>query len=134
MSIFSKLSTLMLLPLMIAVATNPTPRQYQRYLHRKTCQLAEPKSWVTQITCEILDSLPEPTRGWIVTQHITRHNYWLFSVYVIDSPTLYDKSLGIVGSFFEVEQSTKNHVLDLQYYCKIQAFETGKLTSTLSTD
>lgn len=87
--------------LIVAVAVNPRPQQYQRYVYRKLCQQTQLQSLEAQLTCNGLRILPAEAREAILGQYVTRHNYGVFSLYVLDMPTLYDESLGLVGGFID---------------------------------
>lgn len=89
------------LVLLAALALNPSPSQYQRYVYRKLCQRTELQRLEAQLTCEALRLMPAGTRERILGKYVTRHNYGVFSLYVLDMPALYDESLGVAGSFVD---------------------------------
>ena len=89
------------LVLIAAAVFNPGPREYRRHVYRKLCQQTHLQNWETQATCEGLRILPAEVREAILGQYVTRHNYGVFSLYVLDMPTLYDESLGVAGGFID---------------------------------
>ncbi len=95
---------LVLLPIILANATNPSPKEYRRYVYRKLCLTQGLRSWDVQMTCDALNLLPETGREWALGKNVTRDNYWLFSVYTLDAPTLYDASLGLGGGFIDISE------------------------------
>jgi hypothetical protein len=86
-SILVKLS-IALLPMVIAIATNPRPTEYRDHIYRKFCLEQKNKSWDTQTTCNALKFMPKDTRHWTLDQYITHRNYWVFSIYAIHFPAL----------------------------------------------
>ena len=95
------------LVLAVAVALNPSPRQYRRYVYRKLCQRSQLESREAQATCALLRAMPTPMREGALGQYVSRRNYGVFSVYVLDAPTLHDESLGIFGLFMDWQRDSQ---------------------------
>ncbi|WAL59237.1 DUF4359 domain-containing protein [Thermocoleostomius sinensis] len=88
----------------IAILTNPTRKDYRDYVVYKTCRQAD-RPPAVQAACTTIRALPRPSGQWVVDQYVRRRNYWLFSIYLVDSPLVRDVSLGVGGHFIELESS-----------------------------
>lgn len=86
---------------LVAIATNPSPADYQQYLYRKTCQQQPISNWDTWVICKAWETMPGVARQLVGSQYTTRKNYWLFSIYVTNSPVVYDESFGLGLRFIE---------------------------------
>lgn len=92
---------------LVAIATNPSPADYQQYLYRKTCQQQPISNWDTWVICKTWETMPGVARQLVSSQYITRKNYWLFSIYVTNAPVVYDESFGFGLRFIETRALAK---------------------------